>query len=278
MTGFGSAENTQFRVEMRSLNHRYLEMAVRLPSALYSHEMNLRNTLKERFGRGKVDAFVNVVGGGKVSMELNHDSARLIHASLYALCKELGLEEGVQLRDLLQWRDSIISEQVTYDEGPLYDAFNAAVESMLRMRLEEGAQLEATLRDHIDKLESLNEQIASLAPEVREENRKRHLEVLNELLKQDGGEDSRMLQAITAIVEKADITEEINRLRSHFQQVRGVLDEGGACGRKLDFLMQELIRETNTIASKSGDNRVLGSAIEMKSEIERAREQVQNIQ
>jgi uncharacterized protein (TIGR00255 family) len=278
MTGFGSAEVGSFRVEIRSLNHRYMDAAVRVPSTMARAEMLLRDKLKKNFLRGKFDVFVNLAGSGEMKVHLDKDIAREIYTSLNSLGAELGLEGEVSLDSLLRWKDSFMQEEVTFDESELFEAFDIAVEGLKGMRQKEGKALAAEISGIAGSIESRNNEISEMCPAIMGECRKKFNDRLKDLFKDGEVDEGKLLQEAAQLVEKSDITEELARIRSHVDQMRHILSDGEAVGRKLDFLLQELNREVNTIASKTGDQTVLSHVIDMKAEIERAREQAQNLQ
>ena len=278
MTGFGSAERGGFRVELRSLNHRYLEMFVRVPSGLSSHEMRMREMIKNSIARGKVDVFVTLSAEGKLTLNLNEASAKEIHSALKGLAVSLDMPGEISMDSLLQWKGMFMSEDISYDAGPLIEAMEAAVAELKEMRLREGAGLSDEILSIAGRIEELNATVESLCPGARAAAIEKFGATLKELLGAETPEESRLLQEASSLAERIDITEEVARVKSHISQMRLMLDDGGTVGRKLDFLMQELIREANTMASKSGDPEILARVIDMKSEIERAREQVQNVQ
>jgi len=278
MTGFGSAERGGFKVEMRSLNHRYLEMFVRLPSGLSSHEMRIREVIKKGLARGKVDVFVTLKEEGSLSINLNEKAARDIYSALEGLAASLDMTGTITMDTLLQWKSMFISEEVSYDSAPLLEALAAALAELRQMRLSEGAGLKAEMLSIAGRITTLNSEIESLCPDARQAAIDKFGQNLKELLGEDKVDEGRLIQEASALADRIDITEEVARVRSHIDQMTGMLENGGTVGRKLDFLMQELIREANTMGSKSSEPGILGRVIEMKSEIERAREQVQNIQ
>lgn len=278
MTGFGSGEAGVFRVEVRSLNHRYMDANVRIPSTLGRMEMELRDRLKKKFQRGKFDVYVNVSGTGEMHVHLDKDAAREIKESLSALGKELNISEEVGMDALLRWKDTFMREEITFDEAELIKAFEAAVEGLFDMRRLEGDTLAGEIRSIAESIAARNDDINNMCPTIMGECRKKYTDRLNDLLKDREIDEGRILQEAAQIVEKSDITEELARIRSHVDQMLTILGNGPAVGRKLDFLLQELNREVNTIASKTGDKSVLAHVIDMKAEIERAREQAQNLQ
>jgi uncharacterized protein (TIGR00255 family) len=278
MTGFGSAERGGFKVEMRSLNHRYLEMFVRIPSGLSSHEMRMREMIKNDIARGKVDVFVTLREEGNLSLSLNQEAAREIYSALEGLAVSIGISGDITMDTLLQWKGMFISEEVSYDTEPLHEALEAALGELKEMRLREGEGLKSEMLSIAGRIDKLNSDIESLCPAARLAAIEKFGETLRELLRDESVEEGRLLQEASSIADRIDIAEEVARVKSHLEQMREMLENGGTVGRKLDFLMQELIREANTMGSKSGESEILGLVIDMKSEIERAREQVQNIQ
>lgn len=278
MTGFGSAERGGFKVEMRSLNHRYLEMFLRIPSGLNSHEMRMREMIKKGISRGKVDVFVTLREEGKLSLSLNEAAAREISSTLKGLAASLDISGDITMDTLLQWKSMFISEEVSYDDTPLHEALEAAIGELKEMRLREGEGLKVELLSIAERIEGLNSSVEKLCPGARQAAVEKFGQTLRELLGDEAVDESRLLQEASSIADKIDIAEEVARVKSHLDQMRNMLGNGGTVGRKLDFLMQELIREANTMGSKSGDPEILSRVIDMKSEIERAREQVQNIQ
>jgi len=278
MTGYGAAERGEYRVEVRSLNHRFLDMFIRMSPSLAAHEIGLRDAVKKRFTRGKFDVFVSVTSGGKSKINIDTDMARRIHQTLDGLKLHLGLGGEVTIDTLLQWKELFLSEEVSYDPGPLFEAMEEALASVERMRREEGAAMGKEIEHRAGIIEELNSSIANVCPSVAECSRRKFAEKLGNLLADTSIEDTRIMQEASVIAEKADISEEVVRIANHIKQMRSILTNGGTIGRKLDFVLQELQREANTIASKSSDAGILENVIEMKAEIERAREIAQNVQ
>lgn len=277
MTGFGAAERNGFRVEVRSLNHRFLDISMKLPPALGGHEMTLRNTIKQRFGRGKLDVYVSTTGEEKVTFTLNRELAREILTALRELGEELSLSGSVTMDTLLGWKALFVRDEVSYEPAPVFEAFEAALGEVEAMRLREGEALAAEVVSRADALEALNGRVSALLPSVLEDSRQRFAEKLRGYLP-EGYDEARLLQEASSVAERADISEEVSRLSHHIGHLRKILSEGGTIGRKLDFLLQELYRESNTIAAKTDDHRIVELVIDMKAETEKAREQVQNIQ
>jgi uncharacterized protein (TIGR00255 family) len=277
MTGFGSAERGGFRVEIRSLNHRFLEISMKLPPGLAEHEMPLREILRERFGRGKLDVYVSTTGEGRLKLKLDSAAAGEILKALQGLKEELSLPGGIGMETLLSWKALFMTEELSYDTGPLYEAFGEAVAGVQNMREREGEALAGEIEARAASLDALNGRIAELYPAVREESRERFIRRLKGFLPGEYDE-AKILQEASSQAERSDISEEVSRVKNHIGHLRKILSAGGKIGRQLDFLLQELNREANTIAAKAEDYRVLSLVIEMKAETEKAREQVQNIQ
>jgi len=278
MTGFGAAEKGIFRVEVRSLNHRFTDVSIKLSSFLSGHEMPLRNMLKERFSRGKVDISISTKSEGKTRLKLNTELAREIYHSLTALKAELSIPGTVGIEMLLNYKELLVAEESEYDVDPLYNAFKEAMGQLEKMRIQEGRAMAEDILGRTERLWSISKELASLVPDIIDGGKKRFHERLEELLGGMEYDRERISQEIAIMIEKADITEELTRIDNHLIQFRKILSSGDTIGKRLDFLLQELNREANTIASKSNDYRVSNIVIDMKSEIEKIREQVQNIQ
>lgn len=265
-------------MEIRSLNHRFMDIFLKMPPVLGKYEMKLRSILQQKFERGKFDVYISAAGAGKLKLRPNADIAREVHKALVELRDEVGVEGRVDLGMLLHWRDVFMNEEVDYDERALLEGFERAIEGLEEMRVKEGEALAAEMVRRADALAKLNDEVISIAPQAMEAAKARFFERLKELLSEKGCEDSRLMQEAAGAAERADITEETTRISNHIAHMRDILEKGGAVGRKLDFLFQELNREANTIASKTDDYRISEIVIEMKAEIEKAREQAHNIQ
>lgn len=280
MTGFGSAEKRGFRVEIRSLNHRFMDISVKLPPVLLRHEIALRDVLRQRFGRGKFDVYVSIAGDGReeeIKVNINKAAAKGLLTALNGLREELSIPGAVDIGTILNFKGLFMTEEVSYETAGLYEAFMEAVHGLELMRIKEGEALAVEIDSRAGNIEALNKEIIPLCPSVMESCKRKFLEKIKEFLPA-GYDDARLLQEAAAAAEKADITEELTRIKNHLEYLRTILSEGGTIGRKLDFLLQELNREANTIASKADDYRVLNIVVEMKAEIEKTREQAQNIQ
>lgn len=279
MTGFGTSEKGGFRVEIRSLNSRFLDISFKLSPSLSEHEMSLRNMLKERFSRGKFDILVLAKNDGKTRLRLNTDIAKEIYNRLNTLKSELSITGEIDIETLLNYKELFIAEELEeYDTNLLYDAFKEALAQLEKMRCDEGRAVAEDILNRAERLESINREITALCPDVIAACKRKFHERITELFSSVEYDRDRILQEIAFMLEKTDITEELIRIENHLRQFKKIILNGDTIGKRLDFLLQELNREVNTIASKVNDYRLSAIVIEMKSEIERMREQVQNIQ
>ncbi len=277
MTGFGSAESGPFRVEARSLNHRFLEITFRMPPVFIRHEIALRDMVKERFERGKFDISVSITGEGVMRLRPNTALARELISAFNTLKEELSLSGEIGIEATFDWKELLITEEAGYDEAELFGAVGKALEELESMRLKEGEAVGAILLEGAGKLKALNERLRAAYPQALESAREKFRERLA-LFLPEGADESKLIMEAGKAAEKADITEELARIESHLDYMKKTVSEGGKIGRKLDFILQELNREINTIASKSEQAEITRTAVEMKEETESLREQAQNIQ
>ncbi len=278
MTGFGSAERGSFKVEMRSVNHRFLDVSMKMPQNLGQHEMPLRNRVKEKFSRGRFDILVSIIHEGSPKVRIDTGLAREIYKALCSLKDEFSLGGSIGMEIIAGFKELIILEEMEYDAESLYAAFDEAMEKLGAMRRREGDFISQDMLSRLERLERLGGEVGQLCPAVVSECREKFRERLVALFGDLKFDESRVLQEAALMAEKADISEEVSRIASHCTQLKKILSDGDTIGRKVEFLLQELNREVNTTASKTGDYRVSTIAVEMKSELEKMREQAQNIQ
>lgn len=290
MTGYGKAEcvlaGRKFVVEMKSVNHRYLEVSLRLPGLLLPLEGEVKKRIAEGFSRGRIEATIrvdmegNAEGGGRFS--LNMPLIRNYHALLVQMKQELGLEDEINLSMLAGFREAFIPVETLQEPGTLWEGLSpvlAEAIGMLReMRRKEGESLQRDLEARLTLIAGFLGRIAGRAPQVVLEYQRRLGERVRELTGGMAVDEARLHQEVAIIADRSDITEEVVRFRSHMEQFTGLLRGGDAAGRKIDFLIQEMGREVNTIGSKSGDAEIARNVIEIKSELAKLREQVQNIE
>lgn len=287
MTGFGTASKTQddlsVTVELKSVNYRFKEVNARLPRPLLYLEDKLKQIILQNIQRGRIELFVSVDSESLVQRSVKVDWALLDEfvtaagemKKRYSLIAEPGVMELLQLEQAVQIRE----KQTQHDklEEFLTEAVEEAVKGLCEMRTKEGLLLKEDCLEHLDRLETLAAQVKAHAPAVVKQYQERLYTRMKEWT-EDALNESRLITECAIFADRSDITEEITRLKSHFAQFRDILAEGGIVGRKLDFLVQELNREVNTIGSKANDHQITKLVVEMKSSIEKIKEQVQNIE
>ncbi len=290
MTGYGKAEavlaGRKFTMEMKSVNHRFLEISLRLPGMLLPLEGEIKKRIGEKFSRGRIEATLRVDGDGNAENEgrftLNLPLVRNYHALLRQLKEELHLGDEITLAMMAGFRDAFVPAETVQDPATLWEGLSKiladAIRTLTEMREKEGESLKRDLTTRLDRIAGFLEGIAGRAPQVVLDYQKRLTDRVRELT---GGmviDEARLLQEVAIMAEKSDITEEVVRFRSHIGQFTDLLAGADAAGRKIDFLIQEMGREINTIGSKSGNAEISRSVIEIKSELAKLREQVQNIE
>jgi uncharacterized protein (TIGR00255 family) len=292
MTGYGrgrgSSEGVALVVELRAVNHRYLELKLHLPPALLAHEPRAAALLQGRLGRGRVDAFVRVDHGSRAltRVRADLDLARQYLAALRQVGDALHLPGAIDVMALAGMRDVLVGDESSGDDGAAWSALETAIGQALdeldAARAAEGARLVDDLRRRLDTLRELSQRVTAGLPEIVQGVRARLDARVRELLAAGGRstevDESRLLTEVALLADRSDATEELVRLRAHLDAMAALLDSGGQAGRKADFLCQELLREINTLGSKVSDLAVTGLVVEMKTELERVREQVQNLE
>jgi len=278
MTGFGSASNADLAVEIRSLNHRFIDISIKMPQFMGQYEIPLRNILKENFERGRFDVSISLNEQKAPQVKWNRPLAKNLLSALEDLQKELSLPGKIDIQTFSAYRDILIEEEPVYDVNTVYGIFQKAVLSLKEMRIREGNLLSEEIRKRTATLDEMIKTIKSRAPDELVRWRERFSARLRLIVDAGIMDNSRILQEAAIMAEKLDISEEIRRIESHLIQLAEIPHQGDAVGKKLDFLLQELNREVNTLACKSGEYAISAVVIEMKTELEKIREQVQNIQ
>ena len=288
MTGYGRGEaNTtgkKFTFELKAVNHRYNEVVLRLPRTLTPLEDRIRRLIQARVSRGRVDGFLGLeeCGGKKATVKVDKALAAAYYNAMNELQENLGIGGDIKLKQLVALPGVLTVEEPADDVEEwwpaIQQAVEAAVESLVRMRLVEGEQLARDLRGRAEQLTKLNQSIKERSPIVVEDYRERIGARLNDYMRDGIITPERLAAEATIFAERSSITEETVRLESHLQQMTSCLTAGESVGRKLDFLIQEMNREINTIASKANDLVISRAVVDAKSELEKIREQVQNIE
>ncbi len=288
MTGFGrqeiSDENRKITVEMKAVNHRYLDINIKMPKKLSFFEASMRKLLKEYIQRGKVDIFITYEDftENNYSLKYNKDMAGAYMKYLREMAEHFSIENDIRVSALSRYPEVFSLEEQNFDEKELWNdlekALRGAAKEFAATRITEGENLK---NDLILKLDGMLEHVAYIserAPEMIAAYRAKLTERVTELLADAKIEESRILTEVTLFADKICVDEEIVRLRSHIEHMKVTLLEGVSVGRKLDFIAQEMNREANTILSKANDLDTSNRAIDLKTDIEKVREQIQNIE
>ncbi|NPA49336.1 MAG: YicC family protein [Thermodesulfobacteria bacterium] len=288
MTGFGRAEETRdtwsLRVEIKSVNHRFLEVVPRLPRRYQGLEERIRRRLRETFKRGRFDVYVQLVGSPPEgqAISVNQSLAQQYLAGLHLLKSLFGLKGEVEVTDLLRMREVFTTVETEEDLEKLWEelspVFEKALAELAQMREKEGAFLEEVLKEQLERLKELLREIEARKEMAFQEAKKRLEERLKLLLKEKGLDPLRLHQEVVILADRTDFTEELDRLWSHLRQFEKTLGEEGPHGRKLDFLIQEMFREINTLSNKAANAEISHLAVEVKCTLEKMREQVQNLE
>lgn len=288
MTGFGrneiSEEERKITVEIKSVNHRYLDVNIKMPKKLSFFEAAIRAELKKYMQRGKVDVFIAYEDftEANVCVKYNKELAAEYLGYLKQMAEDFGLDNDIRVSALSRYPEVLSMEEQPVDEEEIWkalcNAVQGAAQRFVDTRLKEG---EALRTDLLNKLDGMLEHLAFIeerSPQLVEEYKDKLRERVRELLEDTKIEESRLLMEVTLFADKICVDEELVRLRSHIETTKQALIEGGSIGRKLDFIAQEMNREANTILSKTNNLEISNSAIELKTEIEKVREQIQNIE
>ena len=288
MTGFGRAEyadeNRKFTVEIKSVNHRYLDMAIKMPKKLNFFEAQIRNELKNHIQRGKVDVFITYEDytENTANIKYNKDIAAEYLKYLKDMAEEFELDCDVRVSTLSRYPEVFTMEEADVDEEEIWaglqKCINGAAEKFVEARIKEGENLKNDLIGKLDGMLSHVQYIKDRAPQIIAEYKKGLEDKIKELLQDTKVDEGRLLTEVTIFADKVCVDEEIVRLTSHIETTKNTLIEGGSIGRKLYFIAQEMNREANTILSKANDLNTSNHAIELKTDIEKVREQIQNIE
>jgi uncharacterized protein (TIGR00255 family) len=290
MTGYGRAEalgqDRKWVVEIKSLNHRYLEAFIRLPAALQPLEAEVKKKIGGRLSRGRIEAAIRMESDGaqeeEARFDLNLPAIRHYHTLLLRLKETFSLDDKISVGMLAGLKDAFVYQEreLNLDEAwkGMEPALEEALMALAEMRRKEGEMILADLRLRIGLIVRCLDGIASRAPQVVEHYHKRLSERVMELTGGVPIDEARLVQEVAIMAERMDITEEIVRFRSHLEQLEDMLAGHEAVGRKMDFLLQEMNREVNTIGSKSSDTDISRHVVEIKSELSKMREQAQNVE
>ena len=288
MTGFGRGEATddkyKITIEMKSVNHRYLDVSIRSPRKLNCFESEVRNQIKTFANRGNVDVFINleVLEKNNGGVHYNSDVASAYLKGLSQIAEEFDLDNKVNAYQLSRYPDVFTAEEEEYDEEALLallqSALKQAGQQFKESRTTEGATLYLDIQSKLENISKVVEHIVERSPQLVEEHQKKLTEKVQELLGDTKIDEAVLATELIIYSDKICVDEEMVRLRTHIKHVSETLQEGENVGRKLDFLIQEMNREANTTLSKANDVDIANYGIELKTEIEKIREQIQNIE
>ena len=288
MTGYGRAElandDLKITVEIKSVNNRYLDIGIKMPRQLGMLESSIRAELKKYIKRGKVDVYITYEDLKEANMNVKYNSkiAGEYLAYLRQMAEEFGLDNDIRVSSLSRFPDVFTMEEEPMDAETLWETLRGviceAAENFLQARVREGEFLRNDLIGKLDEMQSHVDFITEKSPQIVANYRQRLYEKVRELIGDAVIEDSRIVQEVTLYADKVCVDEELVRLQSHIKATREALDGSEGVGRKLDFIAQEMNRESNTSLSKSDDMAVSDRAIELKTTVEKVREQIQNIE
>lgn len=288
MTGYGrsekTVENLDVLVEIKSVNHRYFEFSSRLPKAYGYLEIPLKNLIKEKVNRGKVEVsvFLYHPEGKKACVSVNSELAKGYIEALRAEENKLDLGDDLELSSLMQFPDIFNVQDVREEEKQVIDfvveTAKTALDSFIEMREKEGEALKKDISSKLDRTEQLVKKVEEAAPSLTEKYFERLYTRLKTVLESEDFDQQRIITEAAVFSEKVAVDEETVRLESHISQMRELLESNIPVGKKLDFIVQEMNREVNTIGSKAMDVEITKTVVDMKSEIEKIREQVQNVE
>jgi uncharacterized protein (TIGR00255 family) len=289
MTGFGrhESENGDFscKAEVRSVNNRYIEVNTRIPKSLMALEAALKKQIKSRCARGSFDLNISIEklneNAGDQDLQPNLNLASQYYQAFQKIQEHLGLEGDIDIKPLLAIKDMVKVEPLALDpsrEELILETVDNALSVLIKMREEEGENLQIDLLSRLDSIEQYGESIRARQPEAINGYKERLAERIKVLTDGVEADPVRLAQETAIMADRCDVTEEVIRLESHIKQFRSLLKTQQPMGRKLEFLIQEINRETNTIGSKTIDSEVSQAVIEIKSDLEKIREQLQNIE
>jgi len=288
MTGYGSAKSTsgklEITIEIRSVNNRYLDSTIKIPRVFNSFEERLKAIVHESISRGKVDVYVSIDSSksDEIEIRINRPLVEAYVSALRTIAWENELSSDIRVADLTRFPDILQAEKKEVDTERLCEDISTILKSALSdlndMRKREGEKLSRDISARLDEIEKLTKTATELSPKSVEEYRKKLETRMNEVLQSTNVDEARIITEAALFADRVSINEETVRLSSHISQLRELITSNEPVGRKIDFLVQEFNREANTIGSKGNDTEMSKVIVELKSEIEKIREQAQNIE
>ena len=287
MTGFGKAileKNLRsYQVEIKSVNHRYLDISVRMPREISYLEEIIKKEISKSILRGKIDVFINFNNNSMEGKEIkiNTNLAKEYIKELKKLAEEENLNSDISVNEIAKYPEVLTVEQNVEDEEikkEIIEVINKAVESLLKMKISEGEKIAKDLKERLENIQVKVNEVSRFSAGLIEEYIVKLEERIKQILKDQEIDKKRLAEEVVIYADKSSIEEEITRLNSHIAQFKELLNSEKPVGKKLDFIIQEMNRETNTIGSKSNSLNITNGVIDMKIEIENIREQIQNIE
>lgn len=287
MTGYGKQSMEQnlreYQVEMKSVNHRYLDISIKMPKALSYLEDVVKKIISSNIKRGKIDVFITFTNNSTEGKEIkiNTEIAKMYINELKKLADEEGILSNIEVTEISKYPDVLTIQNNMEDElikKELEEVVTKTVQSLIQMRIAEGKKIYEDIGQRLDKIKEIVEKISSLSTGLIDEYVVKLEGRIKELLGNQEIDEARLAQEVVIYADKCSIQEEVTRLRSHISQMKDLLNNDEAVGKKLDFLIQEMNRETNTIGSKSNNLEITNEVINIKTELEDIREQIQNIE
>ena len=287
MTGYGkatlSSNSREYQLEIKSVNHRYLDISIKMPKVLSYLEEEIKKEISTKIKRGKIDVYVNFENNSTDGKEIkiNTDIAKIYIKELRKLAEEENLQSNIEVTEISKFPDVLSIQNVQEDETlkqELIQVTKDATEKLIYMRETEGKQIAEDLRIRIQAINKKVKEISDISTGLIEEYVVKLEGRIKEILKSQEIDESRLAQEVVIYADKCSIEEEVTRLNSHIAQFEKFLDSEGAIGKKLDFMVQEMNRETNTIGSKANNLEITNGVIDIKTELENIREQIQNIE
>lgn len=288
MTGFGRSERVtdayKIVVEMKSVNHRFCDINIKLPKKISFFETNIRTYLKKYIERGKVDVFITYedFSDDNVKLKYNKDVAEKYMGYFEEMSKDFGIENRITPAQLGEFPDVFTVEEQAVDQDELWKIIETSIDEAAKMfvqsRITEGENLKKDMIDKLDGMRAAVDYIEEISPELVEEYRRKLTDKITEVLDNPVIDENRIATEVVIYADKICVDEETVRLKSHISSTKKILEDGGSVGRKLDFIAQEMNREANTILSKANSLDVSDKAIQLKTDIEKVREQIQNLE
>ncbi len=289
MTGYGKASlvknNREYQIEIKSVNHRYLDVSVKMPRVLSYLEEIVKKEIGEQVKRGKIDIFITFQNNSEVGkkVKINTEIAKIYINELKNLAKQEGILDNIEVTEIAKYPDVLVIKNEEDDENikeELLEVTKKAVKSLVQMREIEGHKIEEDLKERIKQIQEKVQEISLLSTGLIEEYVVKLEGRIKELLKEQEIDQVRLAQEVVIFADKCSVEEEVTRLKSHISQFENLLKDTNnvAIGKKLDFIIQEMNRETNTIGSKANHLEITNHVIDIKTELENIREQIQNIE